>query len=305
MTGPAVAPGRALAALAAYLAGIVLVAGAASPWVLAALHAAGAGGATLDEVAVRTLQLVAIAATFPLVAALGGVGRGGWRGVWGVPPRRGLATRLVRGFAAGVASLGIVCAALFALEVRVPLPDQVWPTESWIEVAAAAAAPALAVALLEELWFRGGLFTALERCGGAAVALWVGAAVYAAAHFLESPPPPGPHGALSGFAMLGRVAAAVLDPANVDSFVALLAAGVALGVARIRDGDVALAIGIHAGWVFTIKVFKKFTYVSEASGLRALAGRYDDLIGWLAAAVLAGLALVLWWRLPARGAGAR
>ena len=273
----------------------------------------------------RTLQLVAIAATFPLVAALGGAGRGGWRGVWGVPPRRGLATRLVRGFAAGVASLGIVCAALFALEVRVPLPDEVWPTESWIEVAAGAAAAALVVALLEELWFRGGLFTALERCGGAAVALWGGAAVYAAAHFLESPPPPEPHGALSGFVMLGRVFGTlgglfdhyrpeidyaqhlfpVLDPANVDSFVALLAAGVALGVARIRDGDVALAIGIHAGWVFTIKVFKKFTYVSEASGLRALAGRYDDLIGWLAAAVLAALALVLWWRLPARGVSAR
>ena len=87
MSAGAVAPSRALAALAAYLAGIVLVAGALSPWMLGALRAAGAESATLVEVAVRTLQLVAIAATFALLVVLGGPGRGGWRAAWGIPPR--------------------------------------------------------------------------------------------------------------------------------------------------------------------------------------------------------------------------
>jgi membrane protease YdiL (CAAX protease family) len=298
-------PRRSLLVLLAYLAAIAALTGASSPLLLGALHGAGATEATLDAVTMRTLELVAIAGVFPLLLAMGGVAPSGWAPAWGVPPRAGLLRRLSRGIVMGVVSLGAVCVVLFVLEVRVMKVDLVWTPAYWAGVVVRAALAAMAVAVTEELLFRGGLFTALQRAGGAVVALWVGAVVYAAAHFLDAPALPEPHGALSGFEMLGRAAAAVPDPVNLDSFAALLVAGLVLGIVRLREGDVALAIGIHAGWVFTIKVFKKLTHVSEASGLRGLAGHYDDLIGWLAAGMLCVLALTLWWRLPARGRVAR
>jgi membrane protease YdiL (CAAX protease family) len=293
-------PRRALLVLAVYLASIATLAAASSPLLLAVLHAAGVAEASLDEVTVRTLEIAAIVGVFPLLALLGGAAASGWGLAWGVPPREGLALRLGGGVALGVVSLAAVCAVLFALEVRVMKVDLVWDPGHWAGFVVGAALSAITVAVVEELLFRGGLFTALEHAGGAAAALWGGAVVYAAAHFLDSPPPPGPHDALSGFVMLGHAVAAVPDPVNLDSFTALLVAGLVLGIVRLREGDVALAIGIHAGWVFTIKVFKKLTYVSDSSGMRGLAGHYDDLIGWLAAGMLCVLALALWWWLPVR-----
>jgi membrane protease YdiL (CAAX protease family) len=280
----------ALAAAAA-----VIAAGVLSPAILALLRAAGAAGANLEDVTLRVLELVAIGLTFALLAVLGG----GGRAAWGIPPARRVAPRIAAGLAVGVLSLGPACLVLLALEVRVPNPDVDADLAWWLTVIARAAASAAPVALLEELWFRGGLFTVLERWAGPAIALWGGAAFYAAVHFLDAPDAvtDDAAGVTGAFVILGHATAAVADARNVDAFLALLGAGVALGIVRLRQGHVALAIGIHAGWVLTIKVFKKYTYLVPDAPLRPLAGRYDEVVGWVAAGVLWLLALLLWRRL--------
>lgn len=278
-----------------YLAALVLIAGTAGPVVFALLQRAGFTGATFEGVNLRVLEIVALVLTVPLLAALGG---GGLR-AWGVPHSGRAWRRAAPGALIGIASLGSVCAILFLLDVRVMRVDLVADPSIWAAAVAGAAAAAAVVALKEELFFRGGLFTVLGRVGGAPLALWASAAIYAAAHFLDAPdaltgePPRG------GFQVLGQALGEVVQLANLDSFVALLCAGVVLGVARLREGDFALCLGIHFGWVLTIKLFKKLTYVSDVTPMRALAGHYDDVIGWLAALVLAALALALWRWLPA------
>jgi membrane protease YdiL (CAAX protease family) len=285
---------RGLIAIALAFAAVVLVTGIASPLVLAALGGAGAG-VSFEETTVRLLELTAIAATFPLLAASGGSSRP----AWGLPRRPGAVARLLAGLGLGIASLSVVCAALFVTDVRVTRLDLPPEPGYWMTVAAGAVVSAAVVAAMEELWFRGGLFTLLQRVLGAVPALWAGAATYAAAHFLEVPSPVDPDSAEAGFQVLGHAVTAMFSAANLDSFVALLVAGLLLGIVRMRQGDVMLCIGIHAGWVLTIKVFKKLTYVSPDSGLRWLAGHYDDLVGWLAAAVLAVTLLAIWRWLPA------
>lgn len=289
---------RAPAALVLFLVATVGLTAVLSPPLLAALHGAGVAGATLEEVTFRTLELTAIVLTFPLLAVLGG----GGRAAWGVPPSSGVASALGVGVLIGIASLLPVCLVLFALDVRVTRvdvdPDLAW----WLQVTARAALPAAVVALTEELWFRGGLFTALTRSAGRGGALWAGAAIYAGAHFLDAPHASGGDGggATQVLGILGEAVAAVFRRENLDSFTALLFAGLALGLVRLRLGHVALAIGIHAGWVLVIKVFKKFTYVRSDSPLRYLAGHYDDVIGWVAALSLGVLLLALWWWLRPR-----
>lgn len=279
-------------ALLGYLAALALIAGMASPALLRLLHAAGFEAATLTATTVRLLEVVAIVLTVPLLAVLGG---GGWR-AWAIPAPARLWPGAWRGALIGVASLGAVCAVLFVLDVRVLRVDLVADPAVWAAAVAGAAASAVVVAVKEELFFRGGLFTALARVGGAGLALWAGAAIYAAVHFLEAPAALAGEPPRDGLQVLGQALAAVASVRNLDSFVALLGAGVVLGVARLRDGDIARCLGIHFGWVLTIKLFKKLTYVSDQTPMRALAGHYDDVIGWLAALVLAVLALILWYR---------
>lgn len=282
-------------ALPAFLVATIAATALVSPVVLAALERAGATGVTLEAVTLRVLELAAIGLTFPLLAVLGG----GGRAAWGIPPARAVPATLGVGVLIGVASLLPVCAVLFALDVRVVRADIDADAGWWLTVIARAALAAAVIAAMEELWFRGGLFTALERAAGRAGALWAGAAVYAGAHFLDAPDglTLAGSGVTQTLAVLAHATSAVFRAENLDSFAALLVAGLALGLVRLRRGHVALAIGIHAGWVLAIKVFKKYTYIDPASPERYLAGRYDDFIGWVAAACLGALLAMMWWRL--------
>jgi membrane protease YdiL (CAAX protease family) len=263
-----------------------------SPGIVDALQALGATGARLDEVTIRTLELVAIALTVIALMLFGG----GGKAAWGVPRRRGLARRLSVGFVCGLLSLGAVCAVLYAFGVRVVRPDLSMEAGYWLRVFASAMLSAVAVGVLEELWFRGGLFTLLRRCGGVASALFGGSALYAAAHFLAIPGGlnAGESQQWTALQVLAAAAQNIFQLQHLDSFVALFIAGVTLGLLRLRQGDVAMCIGIHAGWVLTIKVFKKLTYLLPEGTNRSLAGHYDEVIGWVAVVCFAVMLILIW-----------
>ena len=72
-------------------------------------------------------------------------------------------------------------------------------------------------------------------------------------------------------------------PLMLDSFVSLLAVGLFLGVVRERTGNIALCLGLHAGWIFVIKIAKHLTDSVVESPLHFLIGPYDKITGWLAA----------------------
>jgi hypothetical protein len=55
-----------------------------------------------------------------------------------------------------------------------------------------------------------------------------------------------------------------------------------------------MCIGIHAGWVLTIKVFKKLTYLLPEGANRSLAGHYDEVIGWVAVVCFAVMLMLIW-----------
>ena len=284
---------KALAVFAVVAVLAVTVTAAVSPAIVAALQALGATGARLDNVTIRTLELVAIALTALALMRFGGSGKA----AWGIADTRALAARLSIGFGYGLLSLGVVCVALYAFEVRVLRDNLSMESGYWLGVFAKAMLSAVAVGVLEELWFRGGLFTLLHRGGGVALAILGGSVFYAGAHFLKIPAgfDVGDAQQWGGLRVLEAAAQNVFQLQHLDSFVALLIAGITLALVRQRQGDVALCIGIHAGWVLVIKVFKKLTHLSPEGPQRILAGQYDGVIGWLAAACLAVM-LVLVWR---------
>ena len=80
---------KAMLVLGVAFAATVFVTVVISPGIVDALQALGAGGARLDKVTIRTLELVAIAFTVIALMLFGG----GGKAAWGVPRRRGLARR--------------------------------------------------------------------------------------------------------------------------------------------------------------------------------------------------------------------
>lgn len=155
----------------------------------------------------------------------------------------------------------------------------------------------LLVGIIEEFFFRGPLQTGMRRhLGFWPVALLI-SAFYSAVHFIR--PAHWLDGdfdtfaaidvTLAGFAQLGDF------NAIADNFVGLLLAGLFLSMVRERTGSIYMAIGVHAGWVMVIKLFKDLTDVDKTSEAAFWVGSHDYITGWMSSIWIGALAVVYWW----------
>jgi len=130
-----------------------------------------------------------------------------------------------------------------------------------------AAASGVAVGVIEEVLFRGVL------CGGLQPSLgWPGAAVvssvvYAAVHFLERPGRPREVRWGTGLEAVGAMFSGLMG-SGVGSprFLTLVVAGLLLALAYRRGGTLYLPMGLHAGWVFWIKMRGWMTVAGSQAG---------------------------------------
>lgn len=288
---------KASLAFALYVAAAFLV-----PAVLAwPLHVGlAAAGVTFpfERLVFRLMELCALVGLWPLLAVLGRRGAAAW-GFGASHFRR----RLLSGLVAGAAMMAAPVAVLVAAGVRVPDPAVTFGLDTVARLAPLVLAGALAVAFVEEVWFRGALFTALRSAGGVAAAAAVTSLLYALVHFIRPaahvPSDGGSWGAgleavAGSFDRLGSIAI-------WDSFLALCVAGAFLAWRRMETGGVAECIGIHAGWVIVIAVAKKATVLDPGAAGASLVGGYDGIIGLLVAGWL--VVVMLAWRAVARRAG--
>ena len=212
----------------------------------------------------------------------------------------GAAGRVLRrsvglGWIQGTLILVVLALALVALQIRIPDADlERWPVLA--SKAVQALIGGLVIGVLEEMFFRGALYTAIRRRDGFVAAVVWSAFLYALVHFMK----PGalPAGVPFDFAGSGRMLVGVFVDlfqwAHLDSMLALFAVGVFLALVRERTGHIGWCIGLHAGWVFVIQVSRRLTDGNPRAPLAFLVGEYDGTIGLLAAAWIGSLALVFW-----------
>ena len=194
-------------------------------------------------------------------------------------------SRSARGFVAGITSLLPVSLALCAGGIRVPVPD--WPAAlgAAILYIPNALLTGITVAVIEEALFRGGILGGLLRMTGTRAAVVLSSLLFAAVHFLK--PAHGlPMESISWtnayLSLANGLAQLALPQLIADDFLALFCAGLILAWARCRYGSIAIAIGLHAGWVLVIRLTRKATELDPASPLHFLVGNFDGVIGWLA-----------------------
>jgi uncharacterized protein len=205
--------------------------------------------------------------------------------------------RTLLGLAAGVALMAVALVPLFLLDVREWSDRAPGALQDWLMLALKGLGSGLAVALIEETFFRGAMQGALQRMGAMRLALFAVPVYYAAVHFLgrAASVPHEEVGAWSGFVALQGFFSGFAQPLQIwDAFIALWFVGLLLALVRQRWGDLAGCIGLHAGFVAVIAIFRKVSAPGPDHDLWHMVGRFDGLLGWWIAALTGAICLVLW-----------
>ncbi len=274
--------------LAVFLGGALL-----APWAWKGVQWAAAHGPVLQPLAQqpfhrfvnRCLLATALAGLWPLCRTLspGPSQHHGWVGTWPRP--------LAIGAGMGIAALGsiLLAAALSKAAVLHSVLDLAPVARRVLSSLATAAA----VATVEEWLFRGIIHGALRRSLSFPVTATITSLLYALVHFFDRPPAPPDVNAATGLWTLGQMLRGFLDiHALVPGLLNLFVAGWTLALARERSGSLALPIGIHAGWVLTIKGQSAFVAFA-ASSSPTLWGSHKVFDGYAASLALAIQLLVV------------
>jgi membrane protease YdiL (CAAX protease family) len=229
----------------------------------------------------RSLLILALAGLWPLLRAFGTTSardigllppRGHWKKFWG-------------GLLLGSLTLAIVAGTALGSGERILAQNLT--AHKVVGTIGNALAAAAVVGCLEEILFRGGIFGGLRRNFYWPLALAASSVIYALVHFLQRVDLNGPVTWNSGLALLPRMLGGFLDfSALVPGFFTLTLAGILLGLAYQRTGNLYFSIGLHAGWIFWLKTYGAFT-ADAPRAVTWLCGTGRLIDGWLTFLVLA------------------
>jgi hypothetical protein len=113
--------------------------------------------------------------------------------------------------------------------------------------------------------------------------------IYAIVHFFQPADLTGPVGWNSGLVLLPQMLAGFVDfRALVPGFFTLTLVGALLALAYQRTGNLYFSIGLHAGWVFVLRLYGPLTVQSSNASLWfwGTAKMFDGWLTFLAIAVM-------------------
>ncbi|MEE9345112.1 MAG: CPBP family intramembrane glutamic endopeptidase [Methylococcales bacterium] len=209
--------------------------------------------------------------------------------------------RLTYSWLLGVLILAFPLFILLALKIRIPDTTLLALPISILLKFISALAIGLVVAVVEEYIFRGWLLGWLQtRLGemktiGQILAILISALYFALLHFVKpAVNSTNQHNTfLAGLDVFLRSLQHLYQHSDADTLIALFLAGILLAQIKIRfNHGLIVVIGIHAGWVFCIKITKALTDSNPASQLQYLVG-HNGIVGYLSAGWLGILVLGL------------
>jgi uncharacterized protein len=212
-------------------------------------------------------------------------------------PRREFMRELGIGLALGVATMLAVVGIMAALGLLEWRGSADFSLEAVAKLVAARLGSGLAVALIEETFIRGAMFTAIQRESGTRTAIILTSILYSASHFFGKVRIPADQvTAWSGVALITGTLHAFADPMGIaDAFLCLTAVGAVLAVVRWQTGNIAAGFGLHAGWVWVILTAHELTQPVDSSPLRFLLSQFDGVTGWLVLGWTILMGFALWW----------
>lgn len=117
---------------------------------------------------------------------------------------------------------------------------------------------ALLIGVVEEILFRGYILNALRKSLGPVATVLLGSALFAAVHFIKPVEPETTDRWFSGLLLLSHPFAGA-GPTFWPEVCTLFFMGTVLATLSLWTRSVYLAIGLHAGWVWIMMLFRLFT----------------------------------------------
>jgi membrane protease YdiL (CAAX protease family) len=215
---------------------------------------------------------------------------------YGLPWRRFLRVSCTWG-AIGVVTAAVGAAFLLSTHLRVLSPGFTPTLLNFARIFLIGLGSGVAVALLEETVIRGAMHTAIERESGPWTAALLTAPLFAVLHFFAKVRiAPEEVGWGSGFDLLSRSFSPLAQPGLVfDSFLSWLSVGLILSHTRVLTGNIAMAIGLHAGWVVVLRMLQEGSNSGAAPRYSFWVGRFDGLLGYWLLPWGICIAIALWF----------
>jgi membrane protease YdiL (CAAX protease family) len=225
---------------------------------------------------------------------------------YGLPWRRFLSQSLLWGVI-GMATAAAGAAFLLTTHLRVPDSGFIPSVAGFARILLVGIGSGVAVALIEETLMRGAMHTAIERDSGPWTAALLTAPLFAVLHFFAKVHIDAADVRWdSGFHLLVLSFAPLSHPALVmDSFLSWLLVGLILSLTRVLTGNIAVALGLHAGWVVVLRMLQEGTAAGSSPAYAAWVSRFDGLLGYWLLPWGTAIAAALWltrsaWVPPAR-----
>lgn len=204
------------------------------------------------------------------------------------------------GFLIGAPMMALVVAVMVALGLRAWKGGVTVDAATLLHVARVGIARGFAVAIIEETFLRGAMWTGIARESGPRIATLLTALIYAVTHFVGVYHIPADQASWSsGLTLLGGALHAFAHPLGIaDAYLSLFAVGAVLGMVRAETGDIGACIGLHASWVWIITFVRETSVPNRASPLAFLLSRFDGVVGWLVLGwtIILGLVLYRFYR---------
>jgi membrane protease YdiL (CAAX protease family) len=235
----------------------------------------------------RSFLFLALAGIWPLMRSLGTTS---WREI-GLPAPYGQINKILGGLLMGLLSLAFVVGIEIGAGARSFNHNATVP--QIVGVIFSALISAVFVGLIEEILFRGAIYGGLRKALYWPFALILSSLIYALVHFLGRADIAGPVEWNSGLVVLPRLFDLRMF---FPEFLGLTLVGILLALAYQRTGNLYFSIGMHAGWVFVLRMFASLTVQSpEISGAFWGSGKMID--SWLALLAIS-ITLVIFQFLP-------
>lgn len=188
------------------------------------------------------------------------------------------------GLLSGIIMLAVLATGLLSLGIYDLHGDREINATAITQLLLGALLTGFAVALFEETVFRGALLQGLRKQTSTNTALIIISLIYAAVHFIQYPQPAAGEAIdwLTAPLLFIPAYASLISTDTLDAFLSLFVLGLLFGLVRIRTGNIIQCIGLHAGLVAGIKLFRFFTEYTPDNAYHYLVSSYDYRLGWLA-----------------------
>ncbi len=202
---------------------------------------------------------------------------------------------LATGFALGAPMMALVVAVMVVLGLRRWQSGITLDAATLLQLAGVGVLRGFAVALIEETFLRGAMYTGIARESGPRFAVIATALIYAATHFVGQYHIPANQASWhSGLTMLAGALHQFAHPLAIgDAYLSLFAVGAALGMVRALTGHIGACIGLHASWVWVITFVRATSIANRSSPLAFLLSQFDGVVGWLVLGWTIALGFVL------------